>query len=80
MKHDRKAEVEIKFGKKKNRVFMIFMIAVMAFILVSTLFYDTVYKLVTSLNPAEEQKQVQVKRGFALKYNGYDLTASARQN
>ena len=80
MKRNQKAESEIRFGGKKNKLFILFMLIIMLFILISTVFYDTVYKLITGLHPAEEPEQLQTKSGFALKYNGYDLTANARQN
>ncbi len=75
-----KQESEIRFARPKHRLFMIFIILIFIFILFSTLFYDAVYAFFTGFYQEENAEQVQTKSSFALKYNGYDLTANARQN
>ena len=82
MKRNQKAESEIRFGGKKNKLFILFMLIIMLFILISTVFYDTVYKLIfTGLHPDRRAGTgYRPKAVLLLKYNGYDLTANARQN
>jgi len=75
-----KQESEIRLVRPKHKLFMIFVILIFIFILFSTIFYDTVYAFFTSFYQEENAEPVQSKSSFALKYNGYDLTANARQN
>ncbi len=76
----KKQESEIRFSRSKNKLFMLFLTAVMLFILNSTLFYDAVYSLFSSFRNEEAPEQEQSKSSFALRFSGYDLTANTRQN
>ncbi|MBR1529429.1 MAG: hypothetical protein IJ642_09030 [Oscillospiraceae bacterium] len=80
MIHHQKQESEIRLTRPKHRLFIIFLILIFIFILFSTIFYDTVYAFFTSFYEDETTETVPSKSSFALKYNGYDLTANARQN
>ena len=80
MIHHQKQESEIRLTRPKHRFFIIFLILIFIFILFSTIFYDTVYAFFTSFYEDETTETVPSKSSFALKYNGYDLTANARQN
>ena len=75
-----KQESEIRLTRPKHKLFMVFVILIFIFILCSTLFYDAVYAFFTNFYQEDTPEPVQTKSSFALKYNGYDLTANARQN
>ncbi|MBE6876071.1 MAG: hypothetical protein E7496_04985 [Ruminococcus sp.] len=80
MMRNQKQESEIRLQKPKNKIFMIVLCVIFLFILGSTLFYDAVYELFTGSRQDVQSEKIQTKSSFALKYNGYDLTAVARQN
>ena len=77
---NQKQESEIRLQKPKNKIFLIVLSVIFLFILGSTLFYDAVYELFTGSQQEKQTEEIQTKSSFALKYNGYDLTAGARQN
>ncbi|MBR1555635.1 MAG: hypothetical protein IJ644_09645 [Oscillospiraceae bacterium] len=77
---NQKQESEIRFRRPKNKIFLIVLSVIFLFILGSTLFYDRVYEIFTGSHQEVQSEKIPTKSGFALKYNGYDLTAAARQN
>lgn len=80
MRLNQKQESEIRLRRPKNKIFLTVLSMIFLFILGSTLFYDTVYEIFTGSRQDVQSEKIPSKSGFALKYNGYDLTAPARQN